>query len=47
MMHCSSCHSLDVVTNKNMRGPSLGLIFNRRVASDPHYEGYSEAAIKS
>jgi len=29
-----------------MRGPALGLVFNRKIGSDTDYEGYSDPMIK-
>lgn len=45
MVNCASCHSLETTTNTVDNGPSLGLIFNRKVATDINYLHYSRAAI--
>ncbi len=45
MINCASCHALETVTNSVDNGPSLGLIFNRKVATDLNYVNYSNAAI--
>ena len=37
MKHCSMCHSLEAVDPKPMKGPSLGLIYSRRVGSNSGY----------
>ena len=47
MKNCGGCHSLDAVDVKDMRGPSLGLIYNRRVGSNTNYESYSDSMLKS
>jgi cytochrome c2 len=45
MVNCSGCHSLETVTNTPDNGPTLGLIFNRKVATDLDYFHYSKSAI--
>ena len=47
MKHCAHCHSLDGVDGKIMKGPSLGVIYNRRVGSNTGYEHYTENMLKS
>lgn len=48
MIYCAPCHSLESTSEgKNTIGPSLGLIFNRKTATDFTYEGYSNAMINS
>lgn len=46
MQHCSTCHSLEPYSKDSMRGPALGLVFNRKIGSDTDYEGYSDPMIK-
>jgi cytochrome c len=46
MVNCASCHSLETTTNNVDSGPTLGLIFNRKVATDINYLHYSKAAIE-
>ncbi len=45
MVNCASCHALETVTNTVDNGPSLGMIFNRKVATDLNFYNYSNAAI--
>jgi cytochrome c2 len=47
MKNCSQCHSLEAVDPKPKRGPSLGLIYNRRVGSNVDYEHYTNSMLKS
>lgn len=37
MKNCSTCHSLEAVDGRPMKGPSLGLIYNRRAGSNVTY----------
>lgn len=41
MKNCSTCHSLEAVDVRPMKGPPLGLIYNRKVGSNTNYELYS------
>lgn len=45
--HCFVCHSLEAVDPKPRKGPSLGLIYNRRVGSNINYEHYTDSMLKS
>lgn len=47
MRHCSTCHSLEGIDPRPNKGPSLGLIFNRRAGSNMSYEQYSNQILKS
>ena len=47
MISCSSCHSLEHSSVTFSKGPSLGLIYNRRVGSDENYQSYSENMLSS
>lgn len=45
MVNCSGCHSLEMLTNNSDSAPTLGLIFNRKAATDLNYFHYSNTAI--
>lgn len=45
MVNCSGCHSLQNTTNNQDNGPSLGLIYNRKVGTDINFFNYSKSAI--
>ena len=47
MKYCSQCHSLEGVDGKIMKGPNLGLIYNRRVGSNANYDTYTDNMLKS
>ena len=47
MKNCANCHSLEGVDPKPMKGPSLGVIYNRRVGSNPNYDYYTDNMLKS
>jgi len=42
MQTCFGCHSLEAVDPKPKKAPSLGLIFNRRIGSNPSYPNYTK-----
>ena len=41
MKNCAGCHSIEGVDSKPMKGPNLGVIYNRRVGSNSNYENYT------
>ena len=45
--NCYSCHSLDVVDKRPMKGPPLGIIYNRRAGSNINFLKYSEGLVKA
>ena len=48
MINCSGCHSLEPNSgSSNRKGPSIGLIYNRKIGSDFEYEAYSDALVKN
>jgi cytochrome c2 len=47
MKNCATCHSLEAVDVRDMKGPSLGLIYNRRVGANTNYVSYSDKMLKS
>lgn len=46
-MNCSQCHSLEPTSTDGLKGPALGLIYNRRVGSDKNYQAYSKEMLQS
>ncbi len=44
---CSACHTLDAIDPKPHKGPSLGLIYNKRAGSNMNFHDYTDQLIKS
>lgn len=47
MKNCASCHSLQPIDPKPSKAPSLGLIYNRKVGSNPSFDIYSNHLLKA
>jgi cytochrome c2 len=42
-----ACHTLDAIDPKPHKGPSLGLIYNKRAGSNMNFHDYTDQLIKS
>lgn len=47
MQNCASCHSLEAIDPRPSRGPSLGLIYNRKAGSNTSFETYGMDLLKA
>ena len=47
MKNCSACHSLEAVDPSQRKGPSLGLIYNRRAGANVNFSIYTMSMLKS
>lgn len=47
MTNCASCHGLESSSVSNNFGPALGMIYNKKMGSDPEYSGYSDTLVAS
>jgi cytochrome c2 len=47
MAGCAGCHGLGHISVERKKGPSLGLIYNRKAGSDVFYKAYSNDLVNS
>jgi len=48
MKNCATCHTLEAIDIRPMKGPSLGLIYNRRAGSNTNFEQlYTNEMVKA
>ncbi len=47
MKNCASCHSLEAVDPKPTKGPSLGLIYNRKAGSNASFPTYTHGLLSA